>query len=202
MSTYQVAIDLFRHHQEYGKTEYQEIYFFDNEKQHYTLEMLFKAKPDVFNLKLFTVVRNPFTRIVSYFKYFLFKNYINNDFLKTMHMLKLESKTELQETFKKFVEIFLNLDTLWYERQKQIEYLTINKNICKDVIILKLENIVNDIKNNLPLLLEAGPLPRITHRPKLEKYDLNRYSYKDFYNDYTEELIKNYYNDDFIAFNY
>ena len=150
--------------------------------QHMTYQEYFNNK-DYFNidtdsLKIITVVRNPYDRIISDLFYLKFADPSYN-------------REQIEETLKNYL-----YSNHMYDNHKleQYKFIIDNENkINKKIIILKCENLNEQMK--------------ILGFPEFEKfcnYTNNNFNknYLKFLNDNSISLINNYYNLDFEYFNY
>ena len=151
--------------------------------QHMTYNEIYENK-DFFNiniedtkLKIFTVVRNPYDRIIS-------------DLL----FLKLIENSSSKKYIENQIYIYIK-NKYKYDNHKipQNNYLINNKNILEERIkILKTETLNNDMKE-----LGFCNFEKYCNYTKYKKYDYNKYL-----TDKSIEMINNYYKKDFELFNY
>lgn len=150
--------------------------------QHSTYQELYANREyleiDFNNLKIITIVRNPYERIIS--DLFFFK------------LINLEMTQE--QIFDK-IKFFIETEEFIYDKHKieQYKYLINDKNIIdENIYIMKTENLSNDMKFQgwEDFNLEDNK----TQRNKINYIKLLNYN--------SINLINNYYNKDFEYFNY
>jgi len=139
---------------------------------------------DVQNYFIFTIIRNPFTRIVSAYTHKVRKNEFNYDF---------------QTFLKKYNENHLDmLPQSYYIHEGASE----NKNVS---YIIRYENYNEDIKKLLKKLNYTSDIPHLNRNPIYEKHPLlnQEQYYSSFYTEeWMIELVKERYKNDFKIFNY
>lgn len=153
--------------------------------QHLNFIELKKILPsEVFNsFDKFTVVRNPFSRVVSEYKYHLANNSLPDiiSFSSVLNYLKTDG-------FYKTHRFDGHLDT-------QTSFL-VNENgeLDSSVKIFKFENI-NECFNEL---YKISPIKHPIHARKNAGTD----DYKEYYTQEFADIVREYYKEDFINFNY
>lgn len=150
--------------------------------QHQTYRTLFQyreiLKIDFTNIKIITVVRNPYNRAISDLFYF---NLINNK----------SSKEEVYLKLKKFINSEFHI----YDNHNlpQYEYIiNTNGKINNNIKIFRCENLKNDMIND-----GFHKFNNSANKNKNGKIDYYKFLNKDSIN-----LINNYYEKDFKLFNY
>ena len=150
--------------------------------QHQTYRTLFEYKTilkiDFNNIKIITIVRNPYNRAVSDLFYF---NLINNK----------SSKEEVYIKLKKFINSEFHI----YDNHNlpQYEYIIdTNGKINNNIKIFRCENLTNDMIND-----GFHKFNNNVNTNKSGKIDYYKFLNKDSIN-----LINNYYDKDFKLFNY
>lgn len=150
--------------------------------QHQTLITLFhyrkRTNIKFKNLTVFTVVRNPYHKIVSDLFYFKL----------------IKEKSTQSEVFKTLQEFIVSKN---YDNHNlpQHEFISINNIIPKFVKILKLENIQEDIKTNKLFFLNNFNVNK-------NKGSINQNKYFNYLNQDSIKLINKVYQKDFEIFNY
>jgi hypothetical protein len=131
-------------------------------------------KIDFNNIKIITIVRNPYERIIS--DLFFFK------------LIKIETtKEEVFDIINKYLVSHHDNHNI-----PQYNFITNDKKeIIQNIHILKTESLKNDM-NNLGY----------TDFNNFELVNINKVNYYDYLNNQSIELINNFYNLDFILFNY
>lgn len=151
--------------------------------QHMTYQEIYNNK-DFFNInfdskiKILTVVRNPYNRIIS-----------------DLFYLKLGNKKNNKDEIEKIIEKYLN-STHLYDNHKleQYKFLTDNDNkILKDIIILNSETL-NDQMNELGF-------PEFSNFCNQTNTKITK-DYYDYLNEASIKMINDYYKKDFEYFNY
>lgn len=129
------------------------------------------------NVKIISIVRNPYERIISDLFFYLFIN-INN------------TKEEVYNTIKKYLSIVPN-----YDNHNLPQYVFItdeNKELIPNIHILRTENLTEDMK-------ALGYTDFNNHNNRNPKKSINYY---DYLNNDSIKLINDFYHLDFILFNY
>ena len=151
--------------------------------QHMTYQEYFNNKNyfniDTNNLKIITVVRNPYHRIVSDLFYLKFADPSYN-------------REQIEETLKNYL-----CNDHMYDNHKLEQYKFIidnNNKINKNIIILKCENLNEQMK-----ILGFPDFEKFCNYSQNNNFNKN---YLKFLNDNSISLINNYYNLDFEYFNY
>jgi hypothetical protein len=126
--------------------------------------------------KIFTIVRNPYDRIFSYYKYHIYKLKINQE---------ISSLNNEAEKFNKYLNYFL----------KHKEYLT-----CKTQTSFLL-NKYNAIDSSIKIIKYENLNEEIENLPRLNS-SIDFILKKDAYNQENIGIIKKYFLEDFINFNY
>ena len=144
-------------------------------------------KNNLNNYAIFSVVRNPYDRILSYFKYHLERN---AKFSNLKVEIAKESNTLNQ--FNLYLDLTLNNKILEYTgrpylvSKTQTSFLLNNNNrIDSRITILKYENLSEEMPN----------LPKIN-------VSKNNITKKDIYNKQNLDIIKKHFLEDFINFDY
>jgi hypothetical protein len=146
-----------------------------------------KFKDDIENMKIFTLVRNPYDRILSYFffhlkrinsKKIIFQNYEDT----LLNMFKFYLKELLLKN-----KITTKNNNKFIVNKTQTSYLLDEDNeINKNIHIFKFEKFFND--NRLPAYNKSE------YETSIKKYEI--------YSKETIDIVKNYFIEDFKNFDY
>jgi hypothetical protein len=138
-------------------------------------------KKDFEKYKIFSIIRNPYSRLASYFKYHLINSYLDKI---------IETDIPVNIKFKFYLlGLIVNKNLKLYTKETlvsktQVSFLFNEDNfIEKKIKIIKFENI---------------------NKTRLPKFNISKFNYslKDLYDKENIEIIKTYYLEDFINFNY
>jgi hypothetical protein len=147
--------------------------------QHITYKIILKYKNefgiDFNNIKIITIIRNPYERIISDLFY--------------LHKININSSKE--EVFN-IIHTYLLANNLDNHNIPQNYFLTDdNNNIIPDICILRTETLTNDMHN-------------LGYTDFNGNHNVNsiKVNYYDYLNNESIELINNFYDDDFKIFNY
>ena len=160
--------------------------------QHITYQTIYKYKKelniDFNNIKIITIVRNPYERIIS-------------DLFNLSLITINNSKEEVYNIIQKYL-LYNNLDN---HNIPQYLYITNdNKELIPNIIILHTETLISDMKNigyddfNYYDNINVIKLKK-TMNLSIDKENINYYNYL---NSDSIKLINEYYDYDFILFNY
>jgi hypothetical protein len=130
---------------------------------------------DFNNIKIITIVRNPYERIVSDLFYYKL----------------IKTDTSKEKVFD-IINKYLELDIYDNHNIPQYKFITNDKGeIIQNIYILRNESLINDMKNigydDFNIFENVNP---------------NKVNYYNYLNNETIEIINNFYNLDFILFNY
>ena len=175
---------------EYFKSKNEPVNAIYSNFKHYTYND-YKIISDIENYEMFTVVRNPYTRIVSYFNYHMATD---NNVIQSFNMPI--NRQNINEIFHLYLKSNLTEIPCKYERETPLlvykpQFSYINSNVT----ILKFETMNSDFNTYMGITCE---LPRITSIP----INYSRYDAHDLLDDTSIKLINQYYMKDFIQFNY
>ncbi len=131
----------------------------------------------------FTIIRNPFSRVVSQYNFSKKTGLINKNLKFKEWVIKTYG---LQRPSKRF---FRNN----YIFKTQLDWITIENVIITDYI-LRFENLEKDI---LSMNKKFGTSIRLKHLNSTKKVD-----YKTYYDSESKEIISNFFNKDLTYFNY
>jgi hypothetical protein len=147
--------------------------------QHLTYNQIIKYNKefniDFNNMKIITIVRNPYERIISDLFFFL----------------KINIDTTKEEVFD-IINDYLESDN--YDNHNLPQNVFIiddNKELITNLHILKTENLTNDMKD-----LGYSDFNR------LDNINPNKINYYNYLNEKSIKIINEFYHDDFILFNY
>ena len=175
---------VFIHINKTGGTSIIKALSFSN-KWHLTLSEI-QSKIDINNTQLFTVVRNPWDKVASHYKYRVktnqnnlkHKNICFNDWVKITYKDKNQTYYDNPKMF-----------------QQQVEWIKdLNGKINPNVSILRFENLENEFKNFTKKFNLNLKLPHLNKTKKI--------GYSTLYNEESIEIISNYFSDDISIFNY
>lgn len=151
------------------------------------------------NLYIFTVVRNPWDRMVSMYFYYKYKNYhpeffsgkkeIDNDFnnwIKYIYSIDFD-RTRIHSDVNVFIYCFSN--QLNWLKDEYGKLIRVNK-------ILRFENLKNELNN---FLLDTLSLKKIIDE---KIHPTSHEHYSKYYNETSKELVKKHYSEDIEFFNY
>jgi len=140
------------------------------------------------NLQTFAVVRNPYDRVVSCWKYYTDKEKTKFSFEEFVFAEKLEPVKKKTDPLYKIQKYKIGLiDSV--VRDPMVNYVN------DDTIILRYENLNEDFKTIQQMVNQHDPLPMLNTSSKDK-------GYKQYYNDATREHIRELYKEDFERFNY
>ena len=140
------------------------------------------------NLQTFAVVRNPYDRVVSCWKYYTDKEKTKFSFEEFVFAEKLERVKKKTDPLYKIQKYKIGLiDSV--VRDPMVNYVN------DDTIILRYENLNEDFKTIQQMVNQHDPLPMLNTSSKDK-------GYKQYYNDATREHIRELYKEDFERFNY
>jgi len=162
-----------------GETKLDENITLNSSLQHITYNQIVKYNKifnvDFSNIKIISVVRNPYERIIS----------------DLFHFSKINVNTSKEETFH-IINKYLLSDKYDNHNIPQHNFITDdNKELIKNIHILKKENLKNGMK-------DLGYTDFDIHNNK----NINDVNYYNYLNNKSIEVINKYYHLDFILFNY
>lgn len=164
-------------------------------KKHCPYNKMLDIFPEIVDYTAFTIVRNPFERVVSYFYYHYSKKigFFQNNKVK----LEKADADDLKVIFCAYLEEFINSHRK-IEHKSQASYITdYNNNIYTNIIILRFENLLNDLGKFFPVL-GISAIPHITHRKKsIIVKPVNQLITR-----YTRDIIYEFFMQDFNKLNY
>jgi len=158
---------------------------------HSTFDVFKKHYPNlVLNKKVFCVVRNPFCRFVSIYRF------INRDFKlkKWFGHNYLDIKVKIK-TFEEFINNFIFPETVWGD-QNHFSPQTLWANNIQYIFKLESPKQLNKFFKENEINLE---LP-LTNNREIPSH--TNYMYRKYYNSYTKKIIEDKFKSDLEAFNY
>jgi len=171
--------------------ENSQSFFVGSGKQHWFLEQIITAKPECKDYTSFTFIRNPFSRIVSEYKYAKKESQINCDHIK--------SNSGLNLSFKEFCkDLEHNLKHYCYEfHDKSLCDYVLNADGSERVnYIGRLENFQKDFD----IICDKIGIPQ-KQLPHAFKSD-DKKCYTEYYDDETREIVGQKYAKDIEYFGY
>ncbi len=160
-------------------------------KNHPTFDEITKIKPEYVENKIsFCIIRNPFDRFISIFRFNNQEKRLKKIFGE--NYLNIKNKID---TLDKFIENFEFPKSRWLGKSlytPQVVWANNVKNIFKieDQYEIKKFLQVNGIKGEIPLENSSGPITK------------NNFYYRDYYNVETKKFIENKFKEDLDKFNY
>ena len=139
-------------------------------------------------IQSFTVVRNPFDRLVSCWKYYVQRGKCNFETLEEFVFAERYMNPTSSNPKKKLV-----VENIGHVNS--ISYNSMNSFINQDTIILRYENLVEDFKIIQNMFDRHTPLNWLNGSNREE-------GYRQYYNEKTKEYISQLYADDLRIFNY
>jgi hypothetical protein len=167
--------------------EFKKLYNINTSLQHLTYNTIINHKDyfniDMNNLKIISIVRNPYFRFISnIFWMCVLKNGYNT------------SKDEMYNAIKNIIENYNNNNSI-HDNHITPQYLFVtynNKNLINNIQILRTETLNDDMKN----------LGYVDFNICIMKYNHANINYMDYLNNESIKLLNDFYNDDFLLFNY
>ena len=156
-------------------------------KRHLTVkEVQEQIGLDWFRAFTFTIVRNPYDKVVSQYEY---RFRFNHDNIRTQN---ISFDEWIKFTYKEKRPLFRKAGQKFFSTQK--EWL-LNKNGKIDIdYIVRFENLIEDYKMVQDII---GVKEKLPHLNKTE-----RKPYKKYYSEESKKIIEDYFRDDFEEFNY
>ena len=161
------------------KTKLNENISINSSLQHITYNQIVKYNKvfniDFNNIKIITIVRNPYERFISDLFFYL----------------KININTSKEEVFNIINEYLVSNNYDNHNLPQHIFITNDNKELINNIHILKTENLINDMHN-------LG----YTDFNVFEQININKVNYYDYLNDKTIKIINEFYDLDFKLFNY
>ena len=161
------------------KTKLNKNMIINSSLQHLTFNQIFKYNHvfniDFYNIKIITIVRNPYERIIS----------------DLFFILKINVNTTKEETFNIIQKYVISKNCDNHNLPQYIFITDDNKNIIPNIHILRNESLTNDMK--------ALGYKSFNLYTQKNNVDVNYYNYL---NNDSIKLINDFYHLDFVLFNY
>ena len=168
---------------------------------HRSLEKMltFVNETNYSNLYIFTVVRNPWDRMVSMYFYYKYKNY---------HPEFFSGNQEIDDNFNNWIEyiysskfdrnrLHSDVNVFTYCFCNQLNWIkNKNGNLIRVNKILQFENLKNELNN---FLINSLGIKSIIDE---KIHPTNHDHYSKYYNKDSKELVRKYYSEDIEFFNY
>ena len=162
-----------------NKTKLNKNMIINSSLQHLTFNQMVKYNHvfniDFYNIKIISIVRNPYERIIS----------------DLFFLLKINVNTTKEETFKVIQEYIISENCDNHNLPQYIFITDDNKKLIPNIHILRTETLTNDMK--------ALGYENFNLYTQKNKVDVNYYNYL---NDDSIKLINDFYHLDFVLFNY